>query len=174
MIPITLEAISESLKKVGFETHIQPKTEQVPSDILLVPVGSDDQGKMFMLQIQHADQQIAVDLGQKKEDSNRPLSFTTFLLGIPYEIPDDIKMDVMRMLLIANKALPLQGLGYSEPEKSAYFLFSYPSNEMEFSEDTLYGIIGTVGFVVDNIAPVVRDLSEKKTTVEKLLAEKAD
>lgn len=171
MIPLKLEAIAESLKKVGFETRLQKKSKEFPADILLVPVGMDDENKPFVLQIQHSTQDLSINVGKSEEAQKHPLTFITFLLGFPYEIPEQLSQDVMRMLFIANKALPLQGLGFSEPEKSAYFLFTYPNNEEKISETTLYGILGSIGFVVDNVAPMIRDLSTKRTTVAELLAD---
>ena len=176
MIALTLEAISETLKKMGFETLLQNKTKDFPADVLIVPIGVDDDEQSFVLQIQHSvqdlsKQELSDGLGQFKAVQNKPFSFLSFLMAFPYEIPEKSAHDVMRMLFIANKALPLQGLGYSEPEKSAYFLFTYPSTEHKISEETIYGILGTIGFVVDNVAPVVRDLVSHKTTISQLLSD---
>lgn len=161
-IDLNLTALNSALQKLGLVSKIIKQEEEPHNEVLLIPMGMDEAQNGFILQLQLNQQQ-----GENDELTH---SFLSFLLTFPYQIPEKIKLDVMKFLFLANKSMPLQGLGFSEKDSTAYCLFTLPTTQNQVAPELLMGIIGVFGFVFDKVAPVVKDLLDGKTTYQKILA----
>lgn len=161
-VELDLQTLSGALQKLGLVNKIITQEEEPHNDVLLIPMGMDAAENGFILQLQLNQQQ-----GENDELTH---SFLSFLLTFPYQIPEKVKFEVMQFLFLANKSLPLQGLGFSDKDSTVYCLFTLPTTSDSIAPELMMGVIGVFGFVFDNVAPVVRDLIDGKTTYQKILA----
>jgi hypothetical protein len=90
-------------------------------------------------------------------------------MTIPIEIPQKTTGEVLRLICLANKSLPLGGMTFSEIEKSVYFTYSIPIFHEPPSELTLLTILQTAMFVKETFFSTIEEVSAGKSTVNAIL-----
>ena len=167
---LIMKRLVKTLSEFGLQITTSNDEEKLPYEACIVDFGMDEKERPVALQILHYSQDIISAIQETEEEPNPTnLSILSFVMTIPVEIPLKTIGEVMRLICLANKSLPLGSLNCSEIEKSVYFTYSIPIfNELP-SELTLLTILQTALFVKDTFLSTIDEVALGSTSVHKIL-----
>lgn len=169
-----IHQIIQTLKSLGLSPILYQATKEVPCDVALTPLGMNDDNHSYVLQVLQAFQEVSLmGMSEKGEDMEEKtkMHMLSFILPLSVEIPKEKEEEVLRLLALANKSMPLGHINYSELEKSAYFhyglsVFSHPP-----CEKTVWMILEAVMYAVDTFFPLIVEIAASRETLDSLLQE---
>lgn len=166
-----MRSVIKTIHELGLNTTVGGQEEKAPYETCIVDFGMDDKERPIVVQILHYSQDIlsAIKEGEKEPNPSN-LSILSFVMTIPVEIPQKAIGEVLRLICLANKSLPLGSLNCSEIEKSVYFTYSLPIFNEPPSELVLLTILQTAMFVKETFLSTFDDISEGRTSVNKILS----
>jgi len=167
-----IDEISDTFEKFGLQVKTATGEAEMPYEAALVDFGTDAQDRPVVLQVLHYSQDILGAMGEDTpEEESIDLSILSFLITVPGEIPQEKYFEILRLLALANKSLPLGCLNFSEVEKSVYFIYNIPILQAIPDETSLLTILHSALFVKETFFPAIDEVSTGKSTLEALLEE---
>ena len=167
-----LQQVVQILQSLGLEPHVYEKSPDVPFDVALVSLGMDEKERSIVLQVIHAEQSVVQAAPQELQGelpADSDCHLLSFIVAVPVEIPTETVPEVLRLLDLANKSLPLGHLNLSEIEKSAYYSYGYPVFSTPPCEMTILMIINTILFAKETFFPTIDSVANSRETVETLI-----
>jgi len=169
-----VKSIAEVFEKFGLQVKTATGEKEMPYDAALVDFGLDEKNRPVVLQVLHYSQEILSSLGEKtQKEEPVDLSILSFLITVPGEIPEEKNFEILQLISLANKSLPLGALNFSEVEHSVYYSYNLPILESAPDETTLLTVLHAALFVKETFFPAIDEVSTGKTSLEELLSEKA-
>ncbi len=164
--------IVKRLEEYGLQVTTSGLEGQFPYEACIVDFGFDEKKRPVAIQILHYSQDILSAIFEGESEPNPTnLSILSFIMTIPVEISQKTTGEVLRLISLANKSLPLGALNCSEVEKSVYFSYSLPVFEEPLSELTLVTILQTALFVKETFLSSIDAVASGTSTVHSLLKE---
>ena len=174
-----LQHVVHILQGLGLEPKVCEKSPDVPVEVALVSLGLDERERPLVLQVVHAQQnvnQISEEFVQIPPTENERVSpaetvfhLVSFVVSLPVEIPIDTTPEVLRVLSLANKSIPLGHFNFSEIENSVYYSYSLPVFSDLPSEMTVLMIINTILFAKDTFFSTIEEVAMARETIETLV-----
>lgn len=171
--------VTNILQDLGLDPKVCDKSPDVPVEIALVSLGLDERERPLVLQVVHAQQnvnQISEEFVQVPPMENEEPSpgetefhLVSFIVALPVEIPVETTPEVLRVLSLANKSIPLGHFNFSEIESSVYYSYSLPTFSDLPSEMTILMIINTILFAKDTFFSTIEEVAMARETVETLV-----
>jgi hypothetical protein len=158
----------------GFDLHVitAPEEANIPYEACIINFGVDNKERPVAMQILHYTQEVAATLvGVDLETNPSQMSILTFIMTIPIEIPDEQLNDILRLIVLSNKTIPLGAINYSAIEKTTYYTYSLPLFNAPPSDLTLMTVLHTAIFVKETFFLAIDEIASKETTLERLLQE---
>jgi hypothetical protein len=165
-----MRTVQKTLEELGLHFTSNEKEEQLPYEACIVDFGADEKERPVAVQLLHYSQDLLSAIHEgKKEPNSADLSILACIMTIPCEIPQETAGEVVRLICLANKSIPLGGLNYSEIEKSVYYTYSIPLFHEPPDQMTLLAVLQTASFVKETFLSVIDDVAAGKTTVNRIL-----
>ncbi len=170
-----LQRLISFLEKNEIHHTIQEKTDEIPFDIVMLALNFEDNGdgeKPCVLQIHHYQQELTIPEEAQKESSLKSLGtlhLLNFILTHPIDLPDNMYSEIGRLLMIANKSIPLGALSYSEIEKCCYYQFTYPVTTELVQPETFQAIFNSILFAKEMFFDAITDIALGKISVDDIL-----
>jgi hypothetical protein len=167
-----LQHVVQILKGLGLESTVCEKSPDVPFDVALVSLGMDEKERPIVLQVIHAEQSVVQAAPQELQEelsADSDCHLLSFIVAVPFEIPAETVPEVLRLLNLANKSLPLGYFNFSEIEKSVYYSYGYPVFSTPPCEMTILMVINTLLFAKETFFPTIESVANSRETVETLI-----
>jgi hypothetical protein len=161
----------------GFNLHVvtAPENANTPYDACIINFGVDTKERPVAMQMIHYTQDVAASLiGVELGNNPSHLSVLTFIMTVPVEIPNEQLNDILRLIVLANKTIPLGSINYSAIEKTTYYTYSLPLFDAPPSDLTLMTVLHTAIFVKQTFFSAIDEIACKETTLEQLLQESSN
>lgn len=166
--------VIQALKALGLSPMLYPATKEVPCDVALTSLGMDDENHSYVLQVIQALQEVNLMGSSEKEDGEEEktkVHILSFILPLAIEIPQEKEKEILRLLALANKSMPLGHINYSDLEKSVYFHYGLSVFSTPPCEKTVWMILEAVMYAVDTFFPLIGEIAASRKTVDSLLQE---
>ncbi len=162
------------LNKNEIQHTVKEANQDIPFDVVLMALGLDAAKNPIVLQVHHYKQELTIpeevrQERQMEEKSLGTLHVLNFLLTHTTELSEDRYGEIGRLLMFANKSIPLGSLAYSELEKCCYYQFSYPSTTETVQPATFQAIFNTILFTKEMFFDVISDVAAGKISVDQIL-----
>jgi hypothetical protein len=165
-----MQTVFKTVNELGIPMASSDVKEQLPYETCVVDFGLDNKQRPISVQILHYSQDTITKLYEVDAEPNPAnLSILSFIMTLPIEIPQKTTGEVLRLICLANKSIPLGGLNFSEIEKSVYYTYSIPIFQDPPSAVTLLTILQTATFVKETYLSVIDEVAVGTTTVNKIL-----
>jgi hypothetical protein len=167
-----MKKVASTFEEFGFSTTTTKGEGAAPYEATLVTLGYDEKDRPLILQILLFSQKIL----ESFEDSVEPVEYTkmgilSFVLTNPIEVPENRFSEILRLVGLANKAIPFGYINLSEPEKATYYTYSLPIFSSGPEEIELMTVLQTALFVKDSFFPVIEEVANGKIDVAQLLTD---
>jgi len=167
-----LESIVNTFKEFDLQVTTPKSTQELPYNAALVDFGTDEENRSVVLQVLHYSHDILSSIEELSVvKSNVPISILSFLMTVPVNIPENTSNEVLRLISLANKAIPIGAFNYSAAEKGVYYSYNIPIHNEPPAEIILATILHTSLFVKDTFFMSVDLIAQGKETVESLMQE---
>jgi len=167
-VKLHLTAIQTFFNESGFETHLEPASEETPFDQLFVSLGRDEEMRDLTLQVRLYDQ-ILPD-GANRNELSHP-RFLDFFLVLPFEVEEKAIAASARMVSLVNKVTLLPGFMLSETDHLLYYRYIYPSLGEEILPSNVEMILSTILYQMETFAKPLEEVSRGTKTYEAIVAE---
>ncbi len=152
--------------------QVRVRSQEIPFDVVLLALGMDDDNTPVTLQVHHYQQELVAP--QEEGATQEPKSLGTlhilnFLMTHPTELKPESFNEINRLLMLANKSLPMGSLSMSELERCCYFQFGLPVTTEEVQPATFQSIFNTILFAKEVFFDVIKDVHEGRTTVDEII-----
>lgn len=169
-----IQTVNKFLDEFGLKFRTSEGPKELPYEATIVEFGMDEKERPVAVQILHYSQDLLASLRvDEKQPNPEHLSILSFIMTVPTKIPDGRSSEVLQLIALANKSLPLGGLNFSAVEKAVYYTYSLPLFDEPPTELTLLAILQTAIFVKETFFSTIDEVANGKTSVEKILAEPA-
>jgi hypothetical protein len=150
MIDVTLASLLNVFESYGLTAEIRTQESEPDFQQLMLLLGQDDKERPFWLQVRIIDPKATKSFPASSEN----FALLNFFLLFPYQIPTERLSDIGRLVLAANKTLPLLGFGLSEAEGALFYQYNLPLNHHKLHQDTLLGCLASVIFAKESYSPL--------------------
>jgi len=165
-----MKTLLKTLDELGLQSTSSGSKEQLPYESCIVDFGLDEKERPVAVQILHYSQDLLSSIHEgEKEPNPSNLSILSFVMTVPIEISKKTSGEIIRLICLANKSIPLGSLNFSEIEKAVYYTYSIPIFKEPPSELTLLTILQTATFVKETFFSAIDEVSEGKQTVNGIL-----
>ena len=165
-----MHSIIKTLNELGLQVTTNETKEKMPYEACIVDFGLDEKDRPVAVQILHYSQDLLAELHEaEKEPNPTNLSILSFIMTIPCEIPQKTSGEILRLICLANKSIPLGCFNYSEIEKAVYYSYSLPLFQEVPTQLTLLAVLQTATFVKETFLSAIDDVAAGKTTVNMIL-----
>ena len=166
------QKIRNTLEGFGLNITAPPEEEaKLPFQALIASFGTDEEERPLALQVLQYSKQIEAALMPEGEIKETPIDINiiSFIMTVPVEVKSECLQEVLSLVALMNKALPLGSFNYSDTEKVVYYSYNFPICVDPPSEMILLTIIQTILFAKDTFITVIEDISTGKETIASFL-----
>jgi hypothetical protein len=165
----TLSELHLFLKKKGLESLLNLAEEPVNVEMLLVSIGSDMNGRDYILQINY----LPVPKQMQNPNLQSPkmnTAFMQFVVKLPVVITDHFDQETLDLLCRINGIIELPGFQFNPfQQRQLFFRYVHFSYEDTIDPDWLLSLMVYIRTVLDLFAPSIEDVSHGRTTVNAII-----
>jgi len=167
--------VADTFETFGLQVKRITGEKEAPYEAALVDFGLDEEERPVVLQALHYSQNILSFLDENiQEKGDIDLSILSFIITVPGEIPEEKTLEVLRLIALSNKSLPLGALNFSEVERSVYYSYNLPVFEKAPDEVCLLTVVHAALFVKETFFATVDEIATGRSTLEEILNKKTN
>lgn len=165
MLQLNMQALDKFLKDSGYDSHLQMKNEDFPTDIIFLMAGVD-----------HADNDLVMQIYLHEESplsaEGEPLHyfFLNFICTFPYKVEKEQFGDVARLCSLVNKVSTFPGFKLSETDGAALLHYVHFHPETSLNPITFDFILSQIIYLMHLYTETFEEVSLGKRSFEESLA----
>jgi len=167
-VKLHLSAIQKYFEESGFETHLEPSSEETPFDQLFLSLGKDEEMRDLTLQVRLFDQILPE--GTHRKELSHP-RFLDFFAVLPFSVDEKTFSSSARLVSLINKVILLPGFMLSETDNILYYRYIYPSLSEELSPSNLEMIVCTIIYQLETFSKPFEEVALGNKTYETVVSE---
>ncbi|MBS4167579.1 hypothetical protein [Parachlamydia sp. AcF125] len=159
-----LKQIQRDLTAERYDCTLEPASDAVSYDQLLVFLGNDAQEREKILQITAFKQAMA----QEKE---KQYYLVKFMVNLPFSVESSAASQTASTLLFINRFLELPGFELGELEDKVYYRYVLFTKGNKVDPLLLFSLIGNIMMIIDLFSMVIESVATGEKTFNQLLEE---
>lgn len=169
MIKASLTSIQAFLEKQEMNCSFSPKTDTIPFDQLILPLGIDKKSRDLVLLVQIFNEDLSqvhsvLNLPQEKSEYN----VIQVIFTLPFQIQPEYAGEVARLIVGLNKSLEFPGFELSEVDRLIYFRSTYFATDV-VDELILLTLIMNAMTQVELFSDTFESVAEGKQTLQDVI-----
>lgn len=164
-IETSLFAISEAIKKSGYEVLLQPPNELSPSEQLFVQIGKSSEGNPIFLQFFWAAEI------ENSSPSAKQVAFLQCLVILPFVALEGNMRDLTTLIFNLNAALDMASFGLYESERIVYYRHSHVCSSPKMELEPLLAVFASIEFLFQSTYKALEDVALGRKSLAQIQAE---
>lgn len=163
-----LKKIKEELFKAEYESAIEPSSDEIPWERLLLYLGADEKGRERILEITAQQQELGAEISDRELPEMARIQFA---IELPFEIKDQTYPDISATLLFLNRMLELPGFELDELQGKVLYRYVLLTSTDPLIKELYLSIIGIVDIFLNLYSELLEKVALGEMSYDELLAQ---